>query len=1059
MAVRVWLDKDGRVLVSPEGNVYLSEECCCKSRPTVCWQLYFATATTSEGVSSRFWAEPVMRDYTCLVEGAEPPGGTDWWWWYGAGATKWVSFSGKCSECSVPHGVDKPDLRLVCNMFYGGAVSSAGLYFSRLYMGVATVVTYKVVHDENGVSVGQNVAGSTVVPNWRLTAVTPDDTDDFKYSQVLGGVLSVWAPLYKDSAIDADYLDPYYNSRLGSTWVTNSYVLYSGCQQPVPLENGVSLFGASAYAKQYYATGGQGAMFLTLIGSRYYAVPDESTGITVVSTLVGISVGTMVHYDAYQWGHMEVSWRPDGDPWYTPYIHLTAHRVALGCLAPVSDCSRYERELPHYLSQDMAPLWREYVWVSCTVPLAMAADHAIDMALSGIPFERPSVDFHGVACVTWWFRLIGEAWDGCPKDDDLAFGGWTRLWSSQDTPEYRYFETSIPMTINTRPFGLNTGYWYHEDDDALAQGSTVFRPFSSALGDGHAYCITPLNIHNFPSWRTDMCQTAFEPRSVEVPNLIWKGTDIGKDFYGNANSVAGVGGPWPVQSFRINRIHEAGAGWFAYQDAINPLSDIYSQYAFIASSPSRPVPGTLLNGVDKLYSTQEYTRYDLAGNAYVKTLGPCIVITDVGAGYAPYDVISCQAIMDRPVEVSTYEYSGVVCTTSSRLSPILTQVAIDTAGLDGCPREYWRGCTAAASYYLPRLDVDPNNWHQLWVVGQHSRYCVDNSIITYNESRPTSGFPGYYERFFAMNQHIPRNWYQIPVVLNQIGGGKSDLNSVYTQLYSAGYKFEYHYASTVDSSTSYRYDVDEYTSYMKRTGSLYIYRAGAPFLSAEIRSPRASYVDDGTRFGDTSNYTVCLFDYYATVHLSDFINNGYGSTIFRESWYVVTGQATETEYGESDVYCSWRRQAIESGCWAPSIVLDWLTTLNTDAGGMTCMLTTVVTYDESTCISHGKDDYSWSYNQGVRTETSKVYSDFVTTDFVCNTPSFELVTAGDVWTPPGNHVCSAFLLPGTATVMRTVGGYNREPVYDHWGTKTNVIDSDTMVLTWCAAASIKGGQD
>ena len=188
------------------------------------------------------------------------------------------------------------------------------------------------------------------------------------------------------------------------------------------------------------------------------------------------------------------------------------------------------------------------------------------------------------------------------------------------------------MTINTRPFGLNTGYWYHEDDDALAQGSTVFRRFSSALGDGHAYCITPLNINNFPSWRTDMCQTAFEPRSVEVPNLIWKGTDIGKDFYGNANSVAGVGGPWPVQSFRINEILEAGAGWFAYQPAISPLPNIYSQYAFIASSPSRPVPGTLLNGVDKLYSTQEYTRYDLAGNAYVKTLGPCIVITDVGAG-------------------------------------------------------------------------------------------------------------------------------------------------------------------------------------------------------------------------------------------------------------------------------------------------------------------------------------------------------------------------------------------------------------------------------------------
>ena len=80
MAVRVWLDKDGRVLVSPEGNVYLSEECCCAKEPdpTVCWQLYSATVTTSEDGSSKGWSEPWMVDYTCLVSGSEPPGAAEW---------------------------------------------------------------------------------------------------------------------------------------------------------------------------------------------------------------------------------------------------------------------------------------------------------------------------------------------------------------------------------------------------------------------------------------------------------------------------------------------------------------------------------------------------------------------------------------------------------------------------------------------------------------------------------------------------------------------------------------------------------------------------------------------------------------------------------------------------------------------------------------------------------------------------------------------------------------------------------------------------------------------
>ena len=119
------------------------------------------------------------------------------------------------------------------------------------------------------------------------------------------------------------------------------------------------------------------------------------------------------------------------------------------------------------------------------------------------------------------------------------------MWSREDTPEYLYLDTLIPMTDGRIPFGADLGVPLHEDDDALAQGSTVFRPFSSELGDGHCYLLTRIDIHNFPSWRTDLCSTVFKPTSVEVPNLIWKGTDMGKSLW-RSNSNVGYGGPWPI---------------------------------------------------------------------------------------------------------------------------------------------------------------------------------------------------------------------------------------------------------------------------------------------------------------------------------------------------------------------------------------------------------------------------------------------------------------------------------------------------------------------------------
>lgn len=1061
MAVRVWLDKDGKVLVSPEGNVYLSEECCClkKPDPTICWQLYSATVTTSEDGSSKGWSEPWMVDYTCLVSGSEPPGAAEWRYAQ-VGATRWVSFLGMCSECSVPHGADKPGLNVECTQLrlY---MAEAGLNYSTLYMGVATVITYAVVRDENGVSVGQEVAGSTVVPNWRLTEVTPDDSDDFKYSQTLGDARRVYAPVYKDSAVDKELLDPYYYSRRGSTWVTNSYVVYSGGYYPIPLENGVSLLTAGARAQ--YATGGQGLMSLTQVGSRFSAVPCRSTGMTSRSSLVCEWVHTMVHFDTDQWGRVEFAWSPVGDAWYRPYIHVTAHRAALGGMTPVSNCSRYERAMPIYMSQSMAPLWREYVWVSNSVPLAEAADHAIAMALSGVDIGTPGVTLYGVKCNTWWFRLIGESWDGCPIDVGYAFGGWSRLWSSPDTPEYRYLDTLIPVTVNTTPFGINGNSRFHEDDDALAQGSTVFRAFSSELGDGHCYALYRLNIHNFPSWRTDLCPAAFEPVSAEVPNLIWKGSDFGKRSWAYANEQAGVGGAWPIQSFWINA--SSGAGWFTSQASIVTVPDYYTRFMF-SSTPT--LPGVLYNGGEKLYSSQVYKVYNLAGGYQTVTWGPCLVVTDVGGGHLP----GAQVALEALEEGGTYQYTsmvdGTMVTTKAYNSHSLIVNPYDSVGLDGEVMEAWKGCDIRASENFGSLhvEVDPNRWYRIWTLDSGLDVCADGGYTYYNDSRPTSGMPGSLERLFALNQHIPRNWWQDPA--HSYVGGLYDINDVYTYLGTAGYAYDY----IIEADSLNTYSQAESGSlehgYRRILWTARKYQGGTGERSIEKQRPGTigyhQYVTMLDGYNSVLVSCVCRGSAY-----SSWSTSYHDLTTIYESWYTEHCTVNSTwigngSYGSLYLY----RLPIASGGWAPSLGLyrpaspDGANLIS--VGGTEYRTTSRAhSYQYTTTITHADDSKElvtrWSYVNDNNTESAVVDYNIEYPSRWLGDNSFALVTLGDRWTPPGYIEAGAVVTPGKATQVYTSGRHVSTGFDPYMGNSQSFAARDLVTVMKWGEASIKGGQD
>ena len=1055
MAVRVWLDKDGKVLVSPEGNVYLSEECCCLKEPdpTVCWQLYSATVTTSEDGSSKGWSEPWMVDYTCLVSGSEPPGAAEWRYAQ-AGATRWVSFLGMCSECSVPHGADKPDLNPACTVSV--YVITAGHGFSNLYMGVASVITYSVVRDADGLSVGQNVVGSTVVPNWLLTEVTPDDTDDFKYSQVLGEARLVRAPLFRDEALDGAKLDPYYYPARGSTWVTNSYVVYDGGRFYRPLANGASL-GILKDA-DYYATRGQPPMWLTMVGSRYSAVAQVSIGMTTMSSRVCDWATIWANFGANEWGHVEFSWTCAGDTWYRPYIDMTAHRVALGGMTPVSECSRYERELPTYLVQSMAPLWREYLWVSNAFPLAQAADHALDLALSGVDYGLPRVSITAVKCNTWWFRLIGEAWDGCPVDAEVAFNGWTRLWSREDTPEYRYLDTLIPMTDSRVPYGADPYVPIHEDDDALAQGSTVFRPFSSELGDGHCYILYELSIHNFPSWRTDLCSTAFEPITAEVPNLIWRGTDIGKNGWWSSNSSAGAGGPWPVQSFWIRGSNSNG--WYSSQLSLASIDDHYTR--FIASVSV--LPGTLYDGGDKLYVQQAYTVYDFAGGYQTVQLRPCIVITEL-TSHVPGALVGYEAVhWSRITAISQLTYDGevVYLTTCYDLRYLAVAGTLDAIGLDGHGVELWRGCKyPLISATKPIVaSVNPNLSHRLWLVDGMGTVCSQDRMDEFVE-QITSCADGFLERFFSLNPTVPRDWWQVPLGYRGVYDSDyligSDINRNFTFLGTFGYASDFTtewYSSCIDGNASWFYSFSiNYCIGGSASMSIYV-----PYPSFVNLAQTVPLIDgynkcaiNGILSSFGSNHRTYSSRGKTTVYHNTHI------TVFTANYTLVAAEADNATYGTFSMF----RLPLSSAAWAPTGKAVRVTNIvdvdypDFDNIYGTYYYTNI--YDESTRLVDANGHYVWSFNYSSTVSSLNTWRGLVLLDgYYKSTYVFvDPRTVGDWWSPPGLYdKIEAIVNPGKATVTSAIEFYGGTE-----DAQSTVSFRKVDVDTWWCEASIKGANN
>ena len=1037
MAVRVWLDKDGKVLVSPEGNVYLSEECCCLKEPdpTVCWQLYSATVTTSEDGSSKGWSEPWMVDYTCMLEGAGSPGAAEWRYAGGGGATRWVSFPGRCSECSSPHGADRPGLNLACTAF-AEWFDSAGIFFDTLYMNVATVVTYAVQRDEDGNSIGREVAGSTVIPNWRLTALTPDDTEDLIYSQVLGEARRVYAPRWGKSIADPDKTDPYvYWNMVGLSTATNSYTVYDGGWCPLPLANGVSLLTVGA--SRHYATGGHGLMFLTMVGSRYTALPVASTAMKTVRTALGCTVQTLAHFNTDQWGHLELGWSVGGDQWYDPYVHVHAHRIALGAMTPVSECSRHDRDLPRYLTQSMAPLWREYYWISHSIPFAAAADHAIDMALSG-KAVTPNLSIYGVRCNTWWFRLIGESWDGCPKDDDGGvFQGWSVLYQGEGCPAYRYLDKLIPMTVDAYPLvGKRTG-WVHEDDDALAAGSTVWRAFSSELGDGHCYSVDRLNIHNFPSWRTNLCSNAFRPVSAEVPNLVWKGSDIGKREWADANSSAGVGGAWPIQNLWIKST--SGAGWYLSQ-AGTALDAYYTGFVL---EDNAPYAATVFNGGEEVKPKATHTYYNLAGEARTGSVGPCVALIgpQVTKGHN-YGVSLCaEYLVDGFTYVSTRSYTlprGYECTLTTLVKSTHTfgdGGVIERYGIDGCGVEQWKGCDANAPY-PPYVPVNPTKWYRIWLFEKPVTYCSDGQVMTHpqEDEYPTKhSYYGSWYRLFEANPQLAGKLWQLP--MTELGHGCWGMGAWWycppysTMLGTASggvvyasttvYSSAYIWSENVSSASTVHYLASVYAAWE---------RSAASYDVQAYTSPQTYY------FGHTLSLANGLARAIQTGIVTHYDYHSHSSvysdlTTIYESWYTEHGTISERSDGFGWTFKLYLpKSALASGMWAPcpwfSDYIDrndtvwsfgyhacW-TSYRTRHWNVSSQYITTVTHDNG----DEEEVTRWTVDNGFSAETVNTGRDLYGSDLdTYGTPFYPLRPTGDVWTRPGYFMAGAVVSPGSAT--------------------------------------------
>lgn len=73
---KIWLDKNGKVLVDKDGKPFYTISCCCGS--TCCWQLYEASCVNSDGIPAygtaeeapgpRHWTTPRLYMYTCTAD-------------------------------------------------------------------------------------------------------------------------------------------------------------------------------------------------------------------------------------------------------------------------------------------------------------------------------------------------------------------------------------------------------------------------------------------------------------------------------------------------------------------------------------------------------------------------------------------------------------------------------------------------------------------------------------------------------------------------------------------------------------------------------------------------------------------------------------------------------------------------------------------------------------------------------------------------------------------------------------------------------------------------------
>lgn len=993
MAVRVWLDKDGKVLVSPEGNVYLSEECCCLKEPdpTVCWQLYSATVTTSEDGSSKGWSEPWMVDYTCLVSGSEPPGAAEWRYAPG-GATLWVSFSGMCSECSVPHGAEKPGLNVECIMYVSAFVAP---YFMVHYLYPATVVTYMVERDADGASVGQNQIGSTVVPSWELTALTPDDTDDYRYSQVIGvSAKSIAIPLLSKG-------EPPYTDY--STTAVNTYVLHDGCQYPLfPIGNGVSLL--RTYGNQgfpyIYATGAQGVMSLSLVGSRYSAVPLQPTDEVTSKTYIYDDYHERsIYFRSNEWGNLEVYWELQGDQWYAPYLHITEYRVAAGGMTPLSECSSYVGSLDTHMSMDAAPLWSYEFALQYDIPMRQAADHALSQVFYGdAKFLTARVCFSYAKCVTWWHRLLGMAWDGCPKDQ-VIFDGWTTLWSREDTPEYLYLDTLVPMTVsnNLGPFGMYRGTMYHEDDDALVAGSTVMRPFSSELGDGHVYWITTIDIHNFPSWRTDLCSTAFTPVTAEVPNLKWRQTDYLLSGYA----------PWPLKNLHITSMY--GNGWYAAQSSRNAIGT-YSKITYFTYGELPDIPITIYDNGDRLYEPQYYTWYDILGTPHSSQLSSCVVITDVGEGHKPGAKIVAEMLAQGSKVVSTRtdyvnRYSPCVVTYSSYRYHAYGSKTIDTGLLDGKGFESWKNPSATPPPAFFNISVS-RDFYRLWLFDELVTACSDG-IISDEHLNYTgeSGMPLNVERALSANPQLPRDWYQ----WSAYTGAYAYLTGIASALYvsTSSYRGNWEVSSNVGGTHLEYVSVLEENSYVNSVSVFIntVYQGVGVFFSTRISCRLYSYLHSelARRVLYSSYYRIGSARYGDTTVISTAITIGTMDHFYTASFY---------RYGDDLVY--WDKLAISSLAYAPSIRI-YLSSPGIQLNRVAYETVTTAAY--YTSIYKGV-----SYDSFVGSSTAE--RPFIDETFALTATSlFPPITLGAHYEPLGYVKGSVTVEPGKVTGNTTMGSY------------------------------------